>query len=43
VTPLGKVGEFVRVVTADNIRGYVSSTAGLNALRRGAAGPDDNF
>jgi heat shock protein HtpX len=40
VTPLGKVGEFVRVVTAENIRGYVSATAGLNALRRGAAGPD---
>jgi hypothetical protein len=39
LTPLGTVGGFVRVVTADNIRGYVSSGAGLSALRRGADGP----
>jgi heat shock protein HtpX len=38
LTPLGTVGGFVRVVTADNIRGYVSSGASLSALRRGADG-----
>ena len=41
VMPLSTVGEFVRVITADNIRGYVSATASLSGLR--GAGPMDNF
>jgi heat shock protein HtpX len=43
VTPIGTVGEFVRIVTEDNIRGYVSATAGLTALRRAAGDLMDEF
>jgi heat shock protein HtpX len=34
LTPVGKEGNFIRVLTTDNIRGYVSSSARLSALRR---------
>jgi heat shock protein HtpX len=39
LTPLGEDGSFVHVVTADNIRGYVSSSAPLSTLRSIVDGP----
>ena len=38
LTTVGREGTFVRVVTADNIRGYVSSSADLAALRQALDG-----
>jgi len=37
LTPVGKVGNFVRVVTSDNVTGYVSASACLSALRQGSS------
>jgi hypothetical protein len=33
LTPVGTHGNFIGVLTADNVRGYVSSSARLSALR----------